>query len=303
MKKNELLLVVVTSEATWETIDKWKLADNINKYRANFDLGFVMNGINHKGIDRISRFRPEYFLLRENIGFDAASISHAIELLPIYEHTIIMHDDHWFNDDNWLEKIKLFWNDTIIDVWGNVLFMQVYEGFADYCNSIGKEEYANDNYVSYLHGMAGLFNRKAIERLKKEGIPFKNTKSKNDANLGERFFTSVLYHNDITISDFPSGKYKFFMHKNRNKTDSLFSYATEYYFRKDFAKAKEYYYLYWNEIKKDEFYDDILILLNILISVHFELGEIEMVKFLYAKVKEILPSYEINSPEIKKVVL
>jgi len=303
LEKNELLVVVVTSEATWGTIDRWKLADNISKFRNQFDLGFVMNGINHEGIDRISQFHPEYFLLRENLGFDAASISQAIELFPLHEHTLIMHDDHWFNDEDWLYKIKMFWDDTITDVWGNVLFAKVLDDFPDYCKSLGREEYVKNRYLSFLHGMAGLFNRKAIEKLKEVGIPYKNTHAKDDANLGERFFTSVLYKNDLTISDFPFGKYQFFMHKDRNKTDSLFSYGTEYFFRKDFNNAKDYYYKYWEEIQKDGYYDDFIILLNNLIYVHFELKEYEQVKSVYKKLKEIAPDYKITDEYIAEKIL
>jgi tetratricopeptide (TPR) repeat protein len=262
-----------------------------------------MNGINHDGIDRLSRFHPDYFLLRENLGFDAASISQAIELFPLYEHTLIMHDDHWFDDENWLDEIRLFWNDSKTDIWGNVLFGKVLEDFPEYCKSLGREEYIKDNYLSYLHGMAGLFNRRGIETLKRVGIPFKNTPSKDDANLGERFFTSVLYNNDLYVSDFPSGKYNFFMHKGRNKTDSLFSYGTEYFFRKDFSKAKEYYYKYWEEIQKDGYYNDVIILFNNLIYVHYELKEYEQAKLFYNKIKETVPSYEIVDKFIAEKIL
>ncbi len=282
------MALIVTSEKTWQNIFRWKLAKNINDYSKEFDLAVTMNGYNVEGISKIEKFSPEYFFLRPNLGFDAASIAYSIGLLPLYDYTIILHDDHWFADENWFEKInKLVKSNSDVDVWGNILFGRKRDKFDEYCESLGFSEIGKIKEERFLHGMCGVFKKEVIKKLKEVKLPYKNSHEKEDANLGERFFSALLFANNFRVKEFPEGVYRFLLHNERNYTNHLISKANAYLFQGEYLEAKKYFYSYWDEIKKINFYDDVGLLFYNLSITHYELGEVEQAKLFFKKAEEI----------------
>ncbi len=289
-EKEGFLVLVVSSEKTWGNIFKWKLAENLKGNRGEFALAVTMNGYSCEGVSAIKEFEPDYFFLRPNLGFDAASISYSINILPLYRRTIILHDDHWFDEKNWFKKIqRLISENPDVDVWGNVLYGEKRPLFDEYAAELGLETLAEVKSTKFLHGMSGVFDKKVIRKFKEINLPYKNSAEKEDANLGERLFSAILFSEGFEFRDFPEGKYSFLMHNERNETNSLISTANEYLFLGKYEEAKELFYKYWEEIKKINFFDDLGLLFYHLSIVHYALNEKEKARLFYLNAKKIIP--------------
>ena len=287
--KEGVLVLIVSSEKTWQNIFKWKLAENLREYRAHFKLAVTINGYSCEGITAIKEFEPDYFFLRPNLGFDAASIAYSINLLPLYNQTIILHDDHWFNDKDWFEKIQtLISEHPAVDAWGNLLHGEKRKLFDQYATELGLPYLSGIESTKYLHGMAGVFNSRVIRIFKEVNLPYKNSSEKEDANLGERLFSALLLLERFELRDFPEGKYSFLMHNERNKTNSLYSIANEYLYLGNYGEAKKYFYKYWEEIKKINFFNDLPTLFYSLAIAHYALGEKKQARLLFENARNLI---------------
>jgi len=288
MKK--CLISIITSEKTWKNFSKFGFHEKILKNREEFDLAIVLNGYNVEAVKFYKQFTPEYFFLRENVGFDPAAIKHLLMLIPVYNNTLILHDDHWFETDEWLIRIRELINKyPEVDIWGNILYNDPLNGHLKLYKLLGLEKLNNFNYVDYLNGMSGLFNRNAIEKMKTFLLPDSLLLygDKTNANIGERIFSNIAFFMGLKLVQFPPGLYKFLMHGGGNEKNYLFSTANMFLYQKQFAKAKEFYYKYYDYCLNIGYTKDFFVLFNNLAVTHYYLGE-------YSEVKRIINICEKN---------
>ncbi len=167
-----IVVGIVSSENTYNRLDELVFNDAFLKNRDKFDLAVLFNSdkkINHK-------FKTEfnYIYFRPNVGLDPAGFNHLITNLPENEYYFLLHDDHFFMDNNWFEySISLMENNHDVDIFGNIVFLEyrkaMQQKFYDFINQIGVGhllKYAN--LPNYIHGIAGIFNNKSINLLKKK---------------------------------------------------------------------------------------------------------------------------------------
>ncbi len=292
---NRLLLCIISSEKTWKNLSKFKFDIELKRLRNEFDLAVVLNGYAFEAVDYYANFKPEYFFLRPNLGFDSAAIAHFIELAPEYYGYLIMHDDHWFEQGDWFEYInELLSKDNNADIWGNILYERTRPLFSEYCSKLEVSHLASYNLEFYLHGMSGLFSNNAIKLLKEHKIPYVMDMDKENANKGERLFSTIIKHQGLKIDSFPEGPYVFFKHNDGNHKNHLFSTANKHFYYKDFVKAKEYYYKYYEYCKENNFFDHMPILFNNLARTHYEIKEIEVAKVFWKNLLDQIPHFPVD---------
>lgn len=292
----KILLSIISSEKTWGNFLKFGFNNRLKKYRNELDLAVVLNGYQPQAVEMFNEFSPQHFFLRPNLGFDTAAIAYLIDLLPEYEYYIIMHDDHWFSDDSWLDNIKNLINaNTGIDIWGNILIQEPMPHFKEYCNHFNLPNLAANNYDRFLHGMSGVFNYKAVRSLKEFKIPYMMNMEKEKAFLGERMFSRIIELLKLNMSQFPEGIFNFFMHGEENYKNYLFSTANVAYHNADFKKAKEYFYKYYEYCSKNNFLGNMDSLFNNLACTHFSLNELKEAEFIWRNLLNKIPDYPVPS--------
>lgn len=301
MKK--ILISVITSEKTWKNLSKYGFDDKLRKERDKFDLAVILNGYDKDAVEFYNCFHPEYFLLRPNLGFDAAAIAFWIKLIPLqYEYYLLLHDDHWFEEPNWLEKLEeLTRYNRGTDVWGNILYGVRRKNFDEYCKSLNSADLIEHHSDDYLHGMSGLFTMKAVAELKKQKISYWENKEKEYANIGERYFTSVLNYLDLLKTQIGNGPFRFLKHGDGNYKNYLFAEATMFVYKNDYIKAKEFYYKYYEYCKNAEFYDDFPLLFLNLAHIHFTLNEKEEAKLYWSIINDKFPQYQLPEEAIELI--
>ncbi len=254
------LICILSSEKTWENFSKYNFNKKLSEVRDNIDLAIVLNGYCNDAISYYKQFVPDYFYLRENEGFDPAALAHFILLTPIYETTIILHDDHWFVDENWKGTIEeLIKTDSNTEIWGNIFFEDTPHNFTDYCNRNNLEMLIGNYSSNFLHGLSGIFSSTAIKKLKQIELSFPQTKEKTEASLGEYAFSQILNYLNINFSQIPGGIFKFLLHSSSNERDHLFWTANSYMYKKDFRNSLVYYQKYLQYCKKTNFERDLLV--------------------------------------------
>ncbi|MGD8782224.1 MAG: hypothetical protein PVH88_25070 [Ignavibacteria bacterium] len=292
MKK--FLISIITSEKTWSNFSKFGFDEQIKKLRDKFDFAVVLNGHHYDAIDFYRQFKPEYFFLRPNLGFDTAAIAYFIDLVPEYDRYLIMHDDHWFGDDNWFDRINNLKDEqNDVDIWGNILMQGPMANFKKYCHDVNLSELADNDKVDFLHGMSGLFNLQAISKLKNFKIPYIMSTEKEVAFLGERLFSNIIAHLGLKMAQFPEGIFNFFLHGEDNYKNHLFSTANVAFLKKDFQLAKEYYYKYYEHCEGINFFDNMPELFNNLACTHYELKEIEEAKVIWKNLLAKIPDFPV----------
>jgi len=285
-----LLICVISSEKTWQNFPKHNFDKKILLKRENFDFAVVLNGYSGDAVNFYKQFLPDYFFLRPNLGFDVAAISHLLSIIPIYKTTIIMHDDHRFSGDDWLDKIVSYRNShPEVDIWGNILYQQTGGEYIKYLKKIGQEKFIEHRNNFFLHGLSGVFNQKAIQSLKNYGLQILYSENKEEAIHGERLFSEILILLNIKIEQFPDGIYKFFKHGEGNYKNYLFSTASMYAYTSRFKEAKEYFYKYLAYCKQHNYTKDYPLLLSNMAYVHYALGEYEEAKQLWRLCKQMFP--------------
>ncbi|MBU2492549.1 MAG: hypothetical protein KJ571_07990 [Bacteroidetes bacterium] len=292
MKK--LLISIITSEKTWTNFSKFGFDKEILRLRDQFDLSFVLNGYSNEAILFYNQFCPEYFFLRPNLGFDTASIAYLINLVPRYEHYLIMHDDHWFPNPNWIDRLyEIMNNNSDTDIFGNILMQEPMRRHGEYCQLVNLNEFSKYKDFAFLHGMSGLFNLRSIQLLKEFKVPYLLTDEKEIAFLGERLFSNILSHQGIKFSQFSEGIFNFFLHGENNYINYLFSSANVAFHQSDFIKAKDYFYKYYHHCSEKKYFQNMDSLFNNLASTHYQLGEYSEAKYIWENLIERLPNYPI----------
>ncbi len=291
----DILIAVISSEKTWGKLSKWGFDKKLRKRRTEFDLAVVFNGYDSDGIKFYKEFVPEYFFLRENSGYDVAAMRHFLQLIPVYNNTIILHDDHWFEDDSWLDRIlELILKNPEVDILGNVLYNQPIIKSEQLYEELGISKLIGYNYVDYLHGMSGIFNAKAIRKLKTFPLPEKLSSDKAGANLGERIFSNIIFSLGLKLVELPSGPFKFLKHGDGNERNYFFSMGDKYFMLHDFNLAKKYFYEYYELCLKENFTNDFIYLYTNLAYVHFQLNEKQAAKEKIIFLKNNFPDAELS---------
>ncbi len=292
MKK--LLITIISSEKTWRNFNKFNFHKKIKDLRNEFDFGVVLNGYDTEAINFYRQFKPEYFFLRDNVGFDPAAIRHLLKLIPVYNNTLILHDDHWFDTDLWLEKInKLISQYPEVDIWGNILYHAPIENHKEFFEILGSQFLNEFNFVDFLHGLSGLFSRNAVTKLKTCLMPEKLPDGKTGAYLGERVFSDIIFYLGLKLVQFPEGPYKFLKHGDGNKKNYLFSMADQFLYKNEFEQAKEYYYNYFEYCLKINYTKDFPLLFGNLAIAHYELKEYKNAENFWSILKVKYPEYPI----------
>lgn len=298
-----LLISIITSEKTWQNLSKYGFDKKLEKKRNEFDLAIILNGYDRESAKFYNSFKPEYFILRPNLGFDTAAIAYWIDLVPLeYENYLIMHDDHWFKEDDWLKTIfneKNAKPDS--DILGNVIYSDPRDDYDEYCRKLNIPDLISMKSTDFLHGMSGLFNDTAIKKIKNFKIPYFNSTEKNFALTGERIFTGALYYNQIKFSQISAGPYYFLKHGTGNYRNYLFSTGVMHTYKRQFSEAKEYFYKYYNFCKEESFYTDFAQLFISLAFVHLQLNEKEKAGLFYSALAENYPEV-LLSDEVKKLI-
>ena len=299
MKK--ILLNIITSEKTWTNFSKFGFDKQAKEMRTEFDLGIVLNGYNNDAVNYYNSFKPEHFFLRPNLGFDSAAIAYLINLVPEYEHYIIMHDDHWFSDNDWFVKIlDLISQNPSVDIWGNILMQEPMTKYKEYCTKVNLLHLVDhNNNERFLHGMSGVFNNKAIKSLKDFEIPYIMSSDKEDAFLGERLFSNVINYLNLNMQQFPEGIFNFFLHGEGNYKNHLFSTANVAYHTCDFKKAKEYFYKYYEYCTKNNFLEHMGPLFNNLACTHYRLDEKKEAKYIWQNLLAQVPQFPVPSEAVE----
>jgi len=221
--KQDTIILVVTSEATWQNLDTYCLNEHFRQNRDRFDLAIVFNGTDEAALQKIKAVAPEHLLVRENLGRDPGAFDAALRALPVheYEQTLFMHDDHWFDQPDWFDTLHaLLEQRPEIDVFGNLVVASVhappnYEGI---CYSLGYHEYKLANFPYFLQGMAGLFRKNAIDTLKRlGGVPHIHRNVVEVGQVCERLLSFILLNEGHLMAQIPPGYEKYLIHHEHYK--------------------------------------------------------------------------------------
>ncbi len=270
----ELLITIITSEKTWSNISKHNLDKQLRALREKFDLAIVLNGFNANAVNFYKEFVPDYFFLRKNIGFDPAAFAYFIKLIPIYKYTVVLHDDHWFSEENWIDYFtELANSDKTIDVWGNIYCQSVEENFLEFIKTYNFAHLIKNYSSCFINGLSGIFSAKAIAKLKEINLEFPNTESKEIASLAEFVFSQVLLNFDIKYEQIPQGVNKFLIHGENAERDYYFWTANNALFNGDGNKALEYYFKYLDYCKKTNFKRDLFVVYYNIANCYYSLKD------------------------------
>jgi len=287
---NSTLICIISSEKTWQNFSKYGFSEKIKAERKNIDFAVTLNGYGEEAIEYFKTFTPDYFFLRPNAGFDPAAIAHLIKLIPVYDTTLIVHDDHWFEDENWLERIiQLTHSDETIGVWGNVVYHSPKADFEKFCKDYQFEYLLPIQSNRFLHGVSGIFSSQAIKKLKQTPLPFPNSTEKQIAELGEHIFSSVLRFLKIQFEQIPEGIFKFLQHGNSSKRDSIFWTANSLVYKHKYQESLQVYFEYLDYCEKNNFHRDLPIAYYNIAFNYFLLEDYKNAVIYSKKCLEIVP--------------
>lgn len=292
MNMKKILINIITSEKTWQNLSKYGFDEKLKKERGKFDFSVVHNGYCDEAIEFYNSFEPEYFFLRPNLGYDPAAVQHLIKLVPVYETTLILHDDHWFEDKDWLDKINKLRNErSETDVWGNLLNSLPPPDIEIFYRQNKIELSSECKPGSFLHGIAGIYSDKAISNLKSFSFNFPSTADKHLADLGERTFSGILQHLNLKYDQLEPGIFKFLKHSSSSERDYLFWTANKYAAQREFEKAREYLFEYIEMCKTENFQRDILVAYYNVAQMSYLLNDYKACLKYSEKCLSIIPDF------------
>lgn len=210
-----VLAIVATSEKTWHLGKKYLFNDHFMKNRSFFDLAIVCNGFQPVAEACLKALNPDYLFFRENRGYDIAALDHAIKKLPCYPHYLFLHEDNWFFNDTWFEKLdRLQMMNLSLDVFGNLVTTpdRTSEGF-DQIFAQNNLPFRQADFPYFLQGYTGWYRGGVIEYfLKIGGIPGYDQSSRYATHVFERLTTYLLIFHGYRFGQIPPGYEQFLMH-------------------------------------------------------------------------------------------
>lgn len=211
------LVCVATAAHRWEIMKNYCFNQYFRNNREFFDLCVVFNGYDADSLRCTLELSPEHLVLRENLGMDQAAFDHCIKNIRDYDTYVLLHDDHWFVDDNWFHMLHnaLYSND--VDVIGNIVSPGYinkplnYEVVADV---LGYSSLQPHSFPCFLQGLAGFYNRKAIDCLRASGgVPWGKTNTREVASICERIHSFILLSHGMKFAQIPPGYEKYLRHR------------------------------------------------------------------------------------------
>lgn len=216
------LVCVVTSEATWPNLARYCFNHSFKMNRRAFDLAIVCNGASSDALAYVQSCMPDHLITRPNLGFDLAGFNALLHTVPLhqYDRFILLHDDHWFAEDDWFICLSnLADTHPDIDVFGNLLDCsedKLVEHFEIVSRILGYGRYLEPMAPVFVQGVAGLFTRRAIDVwLQADGIPHIHNNLKNVAEICERLASFMLYDAGCNFMQIPPGFQRYLRHRDR----------------------------------------------------------------------------------------
>lgn len=219
-------VIVLTSEPTWEHLRSYCFNSFFIKNRTKFDLCIAFNGIpSAEASMLLSSQQPEHVIIRPNHGMDPAALDECIKNIPLYNFYIVLHDDHWFSHDAWLEQLlTLMQTDATATAYGNLVTScpyksQAFDTFFEMVSTVtGYEDYHISEFSCYLQGMAGIFRGSAIKQLLAlDGVPHTHGNNKKVVEVCERLLSYLLLNNGAVLKQIPPGYELYLRHRDHNK--------------------------------------------------------------------------------------
>ncbi len=215
------LVLVVTSEKSWQKLSTHCFNENFTRNRAAFDLAVVFNGFDAAGVEYVKKFKPEYFFTRPNVGLDLAGFDFLIKNVKLenYKTFLFLHDDHYFIDDRWPLLLHDILQANDVDVLGNIIDRSaaVPNNFRVMSYVLGYAEYQLEKFPYFLQGLAGIYKKKAIEvMVAHDGIPHFHSRNRELSFVAERLHSFVLLGDGIKFGQIPPGCQEYLIHGQPN---------------------------------------------------------------------------------------
>lgn len=254
---HETVVCVATSERTWESLARYCFNAPFIANRHRFDLAIGFNGDDPEGRRFLDGLTPEYVLVRPNTGHDLANFDNIIKNIPNYAQYILLHDDHWFYDEEWFDRLggllDLF-PDT--EVFGNLVTYDLRGDFKDYhdrlCSITGYTDVIDRPYPHFLQGLAGLYRGSVIRTvLAMDGIPHLHRSVQSAAQVFERVFSSLLLNRGVQFGQIPPGFEMYLVHRDHSFVALKLQQATQYLARGD-TKGAESIFVMLNQLRPDD---------------------------------------------------
>ena len=219
---HDTVVCVATSERTWQSLWRYCLNAPFIANRHKFDLAIGFNGDDPEGRRSLDTLTPEYVLMRPNTGHDLANFDNIIKHIPAYDRYVFMHDDHWFYDEEWFERLEeLHLSSPEIGVFGNLVRFDLQGDFREYhdrfCSIMGYAEVIGKPYPHFVQGLAGSYTGAVIRKvLDMDGIPHMHRSVQSAAQVFERVFSGLLLNQGVQFAQIPPGFEMYLVHRDHS---------------------------------------------------------------------------------------
>lgn len=245
--KKEFVVCVAASSVTWTHLKKFCFNRNFLKNRSGFDLAVVLNGENIEAQIFINGFQPDYLLTRPNTGIDSAAFDFLLKRIPEYKHYVLLHDDHWFRDDRWLDTLRglVSSDDAAYQIWGNIYdipqkILDDTQKIHHIAEILGYQDLNINDHKHFVQGYAGLYSGLAIKKiLELDGIPHIHGNNRKTTQVLERLFSFMLMDMGFELKQIPPGFEQYLMHNTWAEENHLRRLAEKYFSKGAFEKAIE----------------------------------------------------------------
>jgi hypothetical protein len=225
ISRKKTIVCVVTSEATWPNLLRYCFNHHFKAQRERFELAVVCNGSASAFSGFVQALKPDYFFVRPNFGFDLAAFDFLLKNVQAdnFQNFIFLHDDHWFDDGDWLDTLfGLTQQNSEIDIFGNLLDCtegKLVEHFEIASRILGYGRLLDPIPPVFVQGVAGLFTRKAVTAWQQaDGIPHIHNNLKNMAEICERLASFILYEAGCRFMQIPPGFQRYLRHRDSIST-------------------------------------------------------------------------------------
>ncbi|MCC6398690.1 MAG: hypothetical protein IT282_16870 [Bacteroidetes bacterium] len=218
----ETIVCVAASECTWKNLRRYCFNAAFRANRHRFDLAVGFNGYDPEAIRFIDTLTPEYLLTRPNTGHDLANFDNILKRVPAHTRYILMHDDHWFFDEEWFDRLLVLLDGSPeIGVFGNLVPYDVQGPFREYydrlCTVTGYDDVLGHGYPHFLQGLAGIYRGEVIQEvLACDGIPHLHRSIQAAAQVFERVFSALLLNQGVRFAQIPPGFELFLVHRDHS---------------------------------------------------------------------------------------
>ncbi len=219
---HDMVVCIASSDRTWHNLPRYCFNAPFRSNRHRFDLVVGFNGFDPEAFRFIDTFRPEYLIPRPDTGADVANFDNILKRIPTYETYVLMHDDHWFFDEGWVDRLQdLLEHQPGIDVLGNLVPFDV-QGpmktlFDRLALDLGYDELLGKEYPHFLRGLAGIYRGTVVtDLLNQDGIPHIHRPVQLAAQVFERMFSCLLLEQGFRFGQIPPGYEMYLVHRDHS---------------------------------------------------------------------------------------